>query len=177
MEAEDAWARVLDATLRGHPWNFAMRLASIAAHVDAPAWGYSAAYPVPSDCLRVWAVDGLDWRDWTIGRHGTAPDEVTAILANASGALNIAYVQRVADVSAWDAMAVRVLECDLAVSLSKKITDSNPDLQAIYEMRRDALREAKVADAVETPPGDMGPDEFVLARGGYVGWRGPGFVY
>lgn len=165
VEAEDAWDRALDATLRSHPWNFAMKLASLAADSVAPAWGYTSAYPVPSDCLRVWTVDGLDWRSWTIGRHGASPDEVTAILANTTGALNVAYVQRVTDVSKWDSLAVKVLELDLALELSKKITDSNPDVQALYEMRRMALREAKVADAVETPPGDTGPDDFILARG------------
>ena len=165
VEAEDAWDRTLDATLREHPWNFAMKLAQIAADSVAPAWGYTAAYPVPADCLRVWMVDGLNWRDWTVARHGTSPNEVTAIMANTSGALNVAYIQRVADVSKWDAMAIRVLELDLALELSKKITDSNPDVQTLYEMRRAALRAAKVADAVETPPGDTGPDEFILARG------------
>lgn len=165
VEAEDAWDRVRDATLRGHPWNFAMKRAVLAAHADAPSWGYTSAYQIPSDCLRVWQVDGLSWRDWTVARHGTSPNEVTAILANTTGALNIAYVQRVDDVSKWDAMAIRVLELDLALELSKKITDSNPDVQALYEMRRMALREAKVADAVETPPGDTGPDDFILARG------------
>jgi len=164
-EAEDAWSRTLDATLRGHPWNFAMKLAQIAADATAPAWGYTTAYPIPSDCLRVWAVDGLEWREWTIGRHGTSPNEITAILANTTGALNVAYVSRVSDVSRWDAMAVRVLELDLALELSKKITDSNPDVQGLYEMRRAALRDAKAADAVETPPSDTGPDDFILARG------------
>jgi len=62
-------------------------------------------------------------------------------------------------------MAVRVLELDLALELSKKITDSNPDVQGLYEMRRAALRDAKAADAVETPPSDTGPDDFILARG------------
>ena len=178
VEAEDAWVKTRDATLRAHPWNFAMKRASLAAHADAPPWGFTTAYPIPADCLRVWAVKDVSWRDWSVERHGTAPDEVTAILANTTGALYVSYVQNVTDVSQWDALAIRVLECNLALALSKKITDSNPDVQAIYEMRREALREAKVADAVENPPQDTGPDDFILARGdGGAGWRGPGFVY
>jgi hypothetical protein len=165
-EAEDAWDRTLDATLRGHPWNFAMKLTNVAASATAPAWGYTSAYPIPADCLRVMYVDGLEWREWQVARHGTAPDEVTAILANTTGALDIAYVQRITDVTKWDAMAIRVLELDLALELAKKITDSNPDVQGLYEMRRMALRDAKQADAVENPPSDTGLDDFILARGG-----------
>jgi len=177
VEAEDAWDRVRDATLRGHPWNFAMKRASLAAHADAPAWGFTTAYPIPSDCLRVWAVKDISWRDWKVERHGTDPDEVTAILANTTGALYISYVQRVEDLSHWDSLAIRVLECDLALELAKKITDSNPDVESIYQRRREALREAKVADAVENPPADTGYDDWVYAREDGVGSRGPGFIY
>jgi len=177
VEAEDAWDRTLDATLRAHPWNFAMKRTSIAPHGEAPSWGFSTAYAIPSDCLRVWALKDVSWRDWSVERHGTAPDEVTAILANTTGALYISYISNVDDVSKWDALAIRVLECNLALALSKKITTSNPDVQQIYELRTQALREAKQADAVENPPMDTGVDDFILARGdGGAGWRGPGFV-
>ena len=96
---------------------------------------------------------------------GEEAEDAEGLEAALPGELPDAYVQRVTDVSKWDSLAVKVLELDLALELSKKITDSNPDVQALYEMRRMALRDAKVADAVETPPGDTGPDDFILARG------------
>lgn len=174
-EAEDAWARTLDATLRAHPWNFAMKLASIAAHADAPAWAYTAAFPIPSDCLRVWAVDSVPWTGWQVMQHGDP--SVTAILANATGPLKIAYISRVDDVSRWDPLAVAVLEIDLALALSKKITTSNPDVESLFQQRRVKLTEAKQADAVENPPSDLGPDDWVYAReDGGVGSYWPRYV-
>ena len=52
------WPGVRDAVLRTHPWNCCAAQAVLAAASEAPSWRWSAAYPLPLDCLRVLRVAG-----------------------------------------------------------------------------------------------------------------------
>ena len=39
--------------LRSHPWNFAIKYASLPQNTETPIFGYDYSYALPSDCLRV----------------------------------------------------------------------------------------------------------------------------
>ena len=52
------WATVRDSLLRGHRWNFARKRATLTAGT-APAFGWSYSYALPSDCLRVLELNGI----------------------------------------------------------------------------------------------------------------------
>ena len=59
--------------LRAHPWNFAIRRASLAKLPDAPAYEYGSQYQLPNDCLRVLETeaDRLNVTGDFLGNHPT----------------------------------------------------------------------------------------------------------
>lgn len=86
------FARLRDEVLRAHPWNFAIRRASLAKLSQAPAFEFAAAFRLPEDpyCLRVlllfdgsapqgisrhrWKIEGRTLPTRTAQRSSTSPE-------------------------------------------------------------------------------------------------------
>lgn len=133
-----------DAELRAHPWNFAIKRAQLAASSTAPAFGYAAAYPLPSDCLRLLPPDpheNFASLDWQI--------EGRSILTNDTGVLEIRYIARITDPNLHDPLFNDLLACRIAEQLNEKLTQSNAKGQQIREDKRVAMREARRVNAFE----------------------------
>lgn len=143
-----------DSTLRAHPWNFACTRDSLAAHVDAPAWGYDYKYLLPSDCLKLVSVKD-DPAYELEGRY---------ILTDASAPLYIRYIKKVEDPEQFDALFVEALAARIAAELAEELTQSNTKKQTAMEDARAAMREAKRVDAQENPPVDLGDTDWWYAR-------------
>ena len=60
------WPLVRDRVLRSHPWNFAVKRTTLAASETAPDWGYTAKFPIPTDCLRILEVRDLSTDEFQI---------------------------------------------------------------------------------------------------------------
>ena len=56
--ANERFAESRDALLAEHPWNFALKRVSLAASATAPEWGYNNAFPLPTDYIRMYEVEG-----------------------------------------------------------------------------------------------------------------------
>lgn len=153
-----------DRSLRSYPWNCAMRVASLPATADKPAWGYERQFqlpegPDPAYCLRVYrteyeALGGTD--DYKIrGR---------AIHSNAAAPLNIEYIARVEDPSLFDALLQEVIAADLGVYCGAQLIEAGSRMQAMVEYLGDVLKRAKIADAQEGTPNKIVQDYFLQAR-------------
>ena len=133
---------LVDAELRSHPWNFAVKRAQLAASTDTPAFGYDYQYPLPSDFIRLLPPDlNSSDVDWVI--------EGKSILSDESGPLNIRYIHRVTDSSTFDPLFVEVLANRLASELAEQLTQSNSKGQAVREDYIRSLREARRLNAFE----------------------------
>lgn len=88
----------VEATLRAHRWNFATKRATLAKLATAPTYGYSSAFQLPVDFLRLaYTQDeeqGYD-QDYRI--------EGRTLLANAD-TYSIEYVANITDSTQFDAM-------------------------------------------------------------------------
>lgn len=129
-----------DLVLRSYPWRFALKRASVPALAEKPAWGYSAQYQLPVDCLRVWSL-----------RDNTEEFEVEGdkILANHQGALDFLYIKKITDPNLFDTMFVECLVLKLAAKLSvplKNSTTSKDSFEAAFEKQ---IREARSASSME----------------------------
>lgn len=145
---------VRDSLLRAHPWNFAIERTSLAAHTDAPAWGYARKYQLPSDCLKLVRIkDDPDYR--LEGRY---------IHTDEAAPLYIAYIKRVEDPEQFDALFVEAFASRIAAELAEEITQSNTKKQTVIEDAKAAIREAKRVDAQENPPEDAGDTDWWDAR-------------
>ena len=150
------YPRRRDELLRGHPWNFALKRAEIAASTDAPVWGPTTLYPLPSDCLRVLRIDGHPLTDWKV--------EGRAIACNETAPLNILYVSQVTDTALFDASFATALAARIAVDLAMPLANSAQMRDALAKAAKDALREARGMDAQEGAPEFPSADVFIEAR-------------
>lgn len=52
------WDHCLETLLRAYPWRFALKRYSLAKSTDKLAFGDGNIFVYPSDCLRIWKVEG-----------------------------------------------------------------------------------------------------------------------
>jgi hypothetical protein len=153
------WPAVRDAVLRAHPWNCAVAQAELAASSEPPAWQYSRRFPLPSDCLRVLAVQccGAALVAWEV--------QEGAILCDEDGPLDIAYVRRIEDPRLFDPLLCEAFTARLSATLAYPITASTSLAQAFWSAYAEKLREARGVDAREAAPmAAPAPDSWLKAK-------------
>lgn len=154
-----AWCKAVyalqrDAELRKHPWSFAVRRAELATVVAGPLFGPVNAFELPADYVRLLPHNAA--RDWQIeGRQITTDD---------GAPLEIRYVARITDTSLFDALFVEALACRIAVVLCEPITQSNSKVEAKKSEYRDAIWDARRANAFERVSDELPEDDWILAR-------------
>lgn len=131
-----------DALLRKYAWGFAIARASIAADSNGPTWGDWNRYTLPNDFIRLIRDDesgaNVDWKregDYILSRDGSP--------------LEIRYVAKIEDPTKFDPLFVVTLELELAVRVCKQINDSTVDKESLKDDLKDAVAEAKQANAFE----------------------------
>ena len=158
------YATSRDVVLRSYPWNCAMARASLAALVEAPAWGFLKQYQLPVDCLRVVEIDGdVDSRiQWRV--------EGRRLLCDEAGPLNIRYLRQIADPTEIDAMCGDAIAARLAADTARSITGSTSDVEMMMARLRMIMDEARATDGREQSQDDgIVADDWLAAR---YSWRG-----
>lgn len=152
MASSAVYDLTLDATLRAHPWNFAVSRAQLAQLMEKPISDYSAQFQRPADWLRTLSVDCDDYRH-----------EGDRILANASS-LCLRYVKRVTDPNLYDALFVNALARHLASKIAYPITKSTSLADSMFNLYIQELGQATRTEAQEEPADDMPESELILER-------------
>lgn len=158
------YERCRDAVLRAYPWNPAIRRASLAALVDAPAWGFLFQYalpegPEPPACLRV-----LQLEDEIAGRAGAYRIEGRRLLSNDGPPLNIAYIGRIADPNEFGPLLADAISARLAAELAYALTGSSALGEAAAQSYRAKLAEARAVDAQEGSAEPFAAGEWLESR-------------
>lgn len=143
-----------NATLRAHPWNFALKRAQLAQLATAPAWGFSYAYQLPSDCLRVlrFDVDGAVWRI-----------EARTLVTNESEA-KVLYIAETIDPNLFDATFADTLAAHLAWRLAYTVTGKRNLGAQMWELYKQRLAAARTADGMEGVPEQFESDDLIRVR-------------
>ena len=158
---------VRDAVLRSHPWNTAIRRASLARDTDAPAFGFTYQYTLPTDpyCLRV-----LSFWNSNVDSEVAAYDsqvmfkiEGRKVLSN-EGTCKITYLARVTDTEEYDSLLSNTIAHKLAAETAYAITGSTSVSQAMQQLYEVRLREARSIDAMEGVPDKLIADDFINIR-------------
>ena len=143
--------------LRLFDWGFARKRVELAPLVEAPDFGFDAAFQMPSDCLRVLEI--VDAPEWRI--------EGRQILASGT-ALKIIYAADVTDPSYFDALFVRALALRIAADVAFSLAPSKTlveNLEALFAL---AMQQAARTSAVEsdwkTRTAAMGSNPWTGAR-------------
>jgi hypothetical protein len=133
------YTQVRDGVFRSHPWNCLQKRIELAADTTAPAWGFSYAYTLPSDCLRLLRILDYDSNYKVEGRK---------ILSNTSS-MKILYVARITDPNEYDELLRETLSAALGADIAFGITSNNQTAQNMYQLFQEKLRDARFVDSTE----------------------------
>lgn len=157
-----------DDELRSHRWSFAMKRTSLAADSDAPAFGFTYAYTLPADFLRLDLVNdefpavvmdnyiGMETNEYTI--------EGNKILANIAAPLKLRYIARIEDPSQMDVNFREALACRIAAELAEDLTQSNQKRELAWNEYKQAVSRAIRTNAIEKPPMMQGDNQWIMSR-------------
>mgnify|MGYP003634552834 FL=1 len=133
------YTQVRDALFRTHPWNCLQKRIQIAADSTAPAWGFSFAYTLPADCLRLLRILDYDSNYKVEGRK---------ILSNTS-TMKILYISRVTDPNEYDELLRETLSASLSADIAFAVTSNNTTSQNMYQLYQEKLKDARFVDSTE----------------------------
>ena len=133
------YTQVRDALFRSHPWNCLQKRVQIAADTTAPAWGFTYAYTLPADCLRLLKILDYDSNYKVEGRK---------ILSNTSS-MKILYVGRVTDPNEYDELLRETLSASLGADIAFGVTSNNQTATNMYNLFKEKLRDARFVDSTE----------------------------
>jgi len=149
--------QVVEAEIRKYDWNCVAARKQLPAMAEAPAFEWAYQYQMPSDCLKVRQIVGLEKEQWKV--------EGRRILTNQPPSLKIRYSRRVNDVAEYDPLFVQVGGAALAIVACEPITGSGTLKESVRADYRAAMEAAYLADSLEGAPDEI---EF----SGWLGERG-----
>ena len=133
------YTQVRDALFRTHPWNCLQKRVELAADTTAPAWGFSYAYTLPADCLRLLRILDYDSNYKVEGRKVLSNTETMKIL----------YIGRVTDPNEYDELLRETLSASLGADIAFGVTSNNQTATNMYNLFKDKLRDARFVDSTE----------------------------
>ncbi len=156
--ANERYAELRDELLSRHPWNFALKRGSLAASATAPVWGPTFAYPLPTDYIRVFEVNG---EDEGVGKWKVENGEIVTDL---TAPLEIQYVYRVTDTNRMSSNFREALASALAADWAEDITGDDSVVQITAQKSRVAIAQARSNDGQEGIPDQLKANEWLDAR-------------
>jgi len=135
----------LRSVLRAHPWNAALALSSLSA-ATTPTHTWSYAFTLPTDCLRVLALND----DPEDGEPGDYYEIAGRTLLTNTSAANIRYIKLITSYADFDSLLYVAFGARLAAALAYALHPSKAnDLESRYQL---ALKEARSTDGSEGSP-------------------------
>lgn len=136
--------------LREHPWNFAVKRAILAASSTAPVFGYTKAFPLPNDFMRLLTLETSDGILFT--NQDYQLENGSVLLSTDATALYLRYIYDIEDVTKFDAMFIQYLAYDIALAVAFKMTESNTDVGRIEGLQKQQGAMARAISGQERPP-------------------------
>lgn len=163
--ADRFYAPTRDEVLTLHPWNFAMKRATL-TRGPTPSSQYAYSYVLPTDFIRLMQVNGYEINtledDYAV--------EGNLLLTNADTA-KIRYVSRVTDVNTWPAIFSEAVTIKLASKLAGPLTqDRNVSVNLLQNYEANILSKGRLTNAFQ----NRAPISDMFAASRYVGSRGAG---
>lgn len=171
--AADVLTQERDDLLRSGIFNFAVTRVKLGQLLATPAFGYTFAYGLPADCLRVVSV--YDNADGT----GTVPYKNESILQADGSYINailtdantcyLKYCRQIVDPNLMSASFRQCLILRLACIFAISIAKSNALYQSLQQELKGALSSARSVDGMEDYPDRRPEGSWATSRRAY-GW-------
>jgi hypothetical protein len=160
--------QLLDAELRQNRWSFSIKRASLAALADAPSFGFTYQYALPTDFLRldmiadVYPSTYLD--NYIYSELCDYAIEGNVILTNYASPLKIRYGARIMEPGSWDPLFREALAARIAAEICEDLTQSNEKRNLAWQEYKNALSAAKRVNAIERPSQALPDDQLIISR-------------
>jgi len=160
-KTEELCSRWYDNTrreaLRAHSWNFAIKRAQLAQDSTSPAFGYSAAFNLPADYIRLMYVtlndvnaeQILDPQSYSVEDGQILIGGIRSVTPDA---LNIVYTYDADNVPRFDPLFTAYFYTLLAQNMAYSASQSNTNIQRINGLMDQIESKAKAMDGQESPP-------------------------
>lgn len=169
-----------DTVLQAHPWNFAIRRATLSRSASEPEFEFQYKFALPSGptppyCLKVvrtsWEAIPASgtWvysEPFVHGYTSLTPYRIEGrwLLANEESCA-IEYIARITDVTQYSVSFVNALSLKLSAELAMPLADNQQLARTMAELYEAAVRDARVTDAQEgTPREVLDASAWVMSR-------------
>lgn len=143
-----------DEVLEASPWNFATHRAKLAKLAEVPAFGFSTAYQLPIDFLRLIRPNDRDQRFRLEGDQ---------FLTDENGA-NIIYIRRITDPSRYSPLFIAAFASRMAAETMLSFNGDEQKRQGMMGIYQEHLSAAAFSDALQSEVEIMGGNDFTDAR-------------
>ncbi len=148
-----------DAVLRLYPWNEAMARAALAADTTAPAWGFTLAYTLPTDCLRLVTIEE------ELRSPGAWRVEGAKVLTDVTAPLRIRYIRRLTDPGLIGPLLADAIAARLAAAIAFGLTNNAGQAESMRALMEATIRDARRIDALEQSQDEaLIADDWINAR-------------
>lgn len=144
--------------LETYPWSFALKRVALAQAADAPAFGYTYAYDLPADFLRLAVWDRNIW-----GQPPDVVQEGRQLLANMTS-LAIRYVRDVENANEMSPLFRAALGYAIAMHVVEELTQSKGLNQLLSKGYDQTIARARQVNAIQKRPVEPQVDDFIAAR-------------
>lgn len=157
-----------DSFLEIHPWNFAVKSATIAKDATDPAFGWDHRYLMPGDMLRL-----LPLRSRGVFEGKMMPHEIEDgyILTDLDTPIKVRYIYRNESYGSWSPTAIMTFARYLAKTFAHAITGKASMAEMQSRMFTEELRMAKRMDGMQGMSERADTTDVITVRGGYERWN------
>lgn len=152
----EQYNNVRQAVLRSMRPNCAKKRGALSANTTPPAFGFSAAYPLPSDCLGVVDVYEHGFEDFVI--------EGNQILTSMGAPLPVLYVFDLTDPTAMDPLLVRTIGLALAEEIAPALVNSDSKQAQVAKRGAAKKDDARLISSQENAPKEWDDDVWLASR-------------
>lgn len=161
------YATTRDALLAEHPWNFAVKYASLPVNAAAPVSRWLYGYQIPSDCLRLLPLQKDGYFEGALIAHEVNGQTIET---DATAPLRVRYIRRVDAEGEFSPLFVKAFAAQLAMNIAHWITGKASALQIAQQVYETTMAKAKRIDGMEGTFERPYDDDVIAARfsGGYT---------
>lgn len=160
--------QVRRAVLESHPWNFAIKRIQITPLATAPLFGYSSAYQLPPDFIRLLtigddalgAITPTELYQIEDGQLLTGSEFVT----DATGTQNVRYVFDQTNINKFSALFIDIFAIELALRMAYKFTGLGNRVSQLRSLFQEFSTRAYAIDGQQRPPTRIERSKFRRAR-------------
>lgn len=160
--------------LRKYIFNFSKKYITLTkSATKTPAFGYSSAYALPTDFVRLLTLgDTTIGADTPPGLYELSEGYIfTDSASTVGGTLNLSYIFDSKNVATYDSLFVDVFVLELASDMAVKITVKPSIMAALDRKLEDAQMAAAAVAGQEKPPRRIQNSRILSARQGFSAGR------